>query len=278
MKKKIGFIGCGNMGSAMIGGMTGAGRAGGEKADAMVAADQVMASCDSESSAKKRAEALGIEVTTDNRKVAEFADILFLAVKPNMFESVIPQIAEAVTEKTCVVSIAAGQTIEAIEKMFGKKIHLVRAMPNTPALVGEAMSALSPNDAVTEGELAEVKALFESFGKAEIVPERRMDAVVGVSGSSPAYVYLFIEAMADAAVADGMPRAQAYKFAAQSVLGAAKMVLATGQHPGELKDAVCSPEGTTIEGVAALEEAGLRRAVIAGQRACVKKSREMSEQ
>ena len=128
------------------------------------------------------------------------------------------------------------------------------------------MSALSPNDAVTDEELSEVKALFESFGKAEIVPERLMDAVIGVSGSSPAYVYLFIEAMADAAVADGMPRAQAYKFAAQSVLGAAKMVLATGQHPGELKDAVCSPGGTTIEGVAALEEAGLRRAVIAGQR------------
>ena len=278
MEKKIGFIGCGNMGSAMIGGMTGAGRTGEEKASAMVPADQVVASCASETSAREKAGALGIEVTTDNRKVAEFADILFLAVKPNLFESVIPQIAEAVTEDMCVVSIAAGQTIAAIEKLFGKKIHLVRAMPNTPALVGEAMSALSPNDAVTDEELSEVKALFESFGKAEIVPERLMDAVIGVSGSSPAYVYLFIEAMADAAVADGMPRAQAYKFAAQSVLGAAKMVLATGQHPGELKDAVCSPGGTTIEGVAALEEAGLRRAVIAGQRACVKKSKEMTEQ
>ena len=125
-------------------------------------------------------------------------------------------------------------------------------------------------------QLAEVQAIFTSFGKAEVVPESLIDAVVGVSGSSPAYVYLFIEAMADAAVADGMPRAQAYKFAAQSVYGAAKMVLETGRHPGELKDAVCSPGGTTIEAVAALERGGLRDTVITAQRACSKKSHDMS--
>ena len=267
--KKIGFIGCGNMGSTMIGGMTGAGRAGGEKADAMVAADQVMASCASESSAKKRAEALGIEVTTDNRKVAEFADILFLAVKPNMFESVIPQIAEAVTEKTCVVSIAAGQTIEAIEKMFGKKIHLVRAMPNTPALVGEGMTGVCCNEEVSDAEMQDVLKILESCGKAEMLSERLIDVVVSVSGSSPAYVFMFIEAMADAAVAEGMPRAQAYKFAAQAVLGSAKMVLETGKHPGELKDMVCSPAGTTIEAVGVLEEHGFRSAVIDAMKACV---------
>ena len=148
-------------------------------------------------------------------------------------------------------------------------------MPNTPALVGEAMSALCPNRLVSEEELAETVTIFESFGSCEVVPETMIDTVIGVSGSSPAYVYLFIEAMADAAVADGMPRAMAYKFAAQSVLGAAKMVLETGTHPGALKDAVCSPGGTTIEAVAALEEQGLRSAVIKAQRACVQKAKDM---
>ena len=150
-------------------------------------------------------------------------------------------------------------------------------MPNTPAMVQEAMSAITPNEHITEEENKMVVSLFESFGKAEIVPESLMDAVVGVSGSSPAYVYMFIEAMADAAVNDGMPRAQAYKFAAQSVLGAAKMVLETGKHPGELKDAVCSPAGTTIAAVAKLEEGSFRSTVIAAQNACSEKSRAMSK-
>ena len=177
-----------------------------------------------------------------------------------------------------VVSIAAGQTLASITDLFGRQIKLVRSMPNTPALVGEAMSAVTPNEKISPEELQEVMAIFESFGKAEIVPETMMDAVVGVSGSSPAYVYMFIEAMADAAVADGMPRKQAYKFAAQSVLGAAKMVLETGEHPGVLKDAVCSPGGTTIAAVAELEKSGLRSSVIEAQRACVQKSRDMSKE
>ena len=167
--------------------------------------------------------------------------------------------------------------ISHIEAMFDSRLKLVRAMPNTPALVGEAMSALCCNELVTEEELAEAVSIFNSFGKCEVIKEALMDAVIGVSGSSPAYVYLFIEAMADAAVADGMPRAQAYKFAAQSVLGSAKMVLETGTHPGALKDAVCSPGGTTIEAVAVLEEEGLRNAVIKAQRACVQKSRDMGK-
>ena len=208
--------------------------------------------------------------------MAERSDILFLAVKPGKFDEVIPRISKHIKSNCVVVSIAAGKTISAIETAFGRKIKLVRAMPNTPALVGEAMSALCANDAVTSAELAQVQELFNSFGKSEIVPESMIDAVVGVSGSSPAYVYMFIEAMADAAVADGMPRAQAYKFAAQSVYGAAKMVLETGEHPGALKDAVCSPGGTTIEAVAALEKGGFRDAVITAQRACSQKSRDMS--
>ena len=146
-------------------------------------------------------------------------------------------------------------------------------MPNTPALVGEGMTGVCANDLVTEEELQLVLTLLKSFGRAEVVPEYLMDTVTGVSGSSPAYVFLFLEALADAVVAEGMPRKQAYEFAAQSVLGSAKMLLETGMHPGELKDMVCSPGGTTIEAVAVLERENLRSAVIDATRACIRKSK-----
>lgn len=146
-------------------------------------------------------------------------------------------------------------------------------MPNTPALVGEGMTGVCANDLVTEEELQLVLTLLKSVGRAEVVPEYLMDTVTGVSGSSPAYVFLFLEALADAAVAEGMPRKQAYEFAAQSVLGSAKMLLETGMHPGELKDMVCSPGGTTIEAVAVLERENLRSAVIDATRACIRKSK-----
>ncbi len=266
MAKKIGFIGCGNMGSAMIGGII-------KKGDYKT--NQIIASVHTIESANRLADKFEIEAMCDNKEVASQADILFLAVKPYMFAEVISEIRDVCKKNQLVVSVAAGQTIESITGLFGSQIKLVRAMPNTPALVGQAMSALTPNELVTDDEMAEVLAIFESFGQAEIVPESMMDAVVGVSGSSPAYVYMFIEAMADAAVADGMPRKQAYKFAAQSVLGAAGMVLETGEHPGVLKDAVCSPGGTTIAAVAELEKSGFRSSVIEAQRACVQKSRDM---
>lgn len=148
-------------------------------------------------------------------------------------------------------------------------------MPNTPALVGEGITAVCPNANVGEEDLKQVCDILESFGKVEVISEKIMDAVIAVSGSSPAYVFLFIEAMADAAVAEGMPRAQAYQFAAQSVLGSAKMVLETGKHPGELKDMVCSPAGTTIDAVRVLEEGGLRGIVMDAMHACAEKNRNM---
>ena len=148
-------------------------------------------------------------------------------------------------------------------------------MPNTPALVGEGMTAACCNENVTQEDLENVARLLESFGKCEFVPEHLMDVVVSVSGSSPAYVFMLIEAMADGAVADGMPREQAYRFAAQAVLGSAKMVLDTEKHPGELKDMVCSPGGTTIEAVRVLEREGLRSSVIESMKACVAKARGM---
>ncbi|WP_336967326.1 pyrroline-5-carboxylate reductase, partial [Bacillus cereus] len=147
---------------------------------------------------------------------------------------------------------------------------------NTPALVGEGMSALCFNEMVTEKDIKEVLNIFNIFGQTEVINEKLMDVVTSISGSSPAYVYMFIEAMADAAVLGGMPRKQAYKFAAQAVLGSAKMVLETGIHPGELKDMVCSPSGTTIEAVVTLEEKGLRTAIISAMKRCTQKSMEMS--
>lgn len=162
-----------------------------------------------------------------------------------------------------------------MEEQFGKPVRIVRTMPNTPALVGEGMTAACPNQYVTEKDKAYALKLLGAFGKVEVVPEHMIDAVVAVSGSSPAYVFMLIEAMADGAVAEGMPRAQAYEFAAQAVYGSAKMVLETKKHPGELKDMVCSPAGTTIEAVRVLEQSGFRSAVIEAEKACAEVSRSL---
>lgn len=255
------------MASAIIGGILKSG---------IVKTEQITATAKTEKTLASLKERFHIHTTSDNVDAARVADILFLSVKPYLFPEVISEIKDVVTQNTLLISIAAGQTISAIESLFGRDIKLLRAMPNTPALVGESMSALSTNRNISEADLVEAISIFNSFGKCEVVPETLMDAVIGVSGSSPAYIYMFIEAMADAAVADGMPRSQAYKFAAQSVLGSAKMVLETGTHPAVLKDAVCSPGGTTIEAVAVLEEKGMRNAVISAQRACVRKSKKMT--
>ena len=262
----LGFIGCGNMAQAMLKGIL---------AKGLYAKEDIIVSRRSETVLRQIQDELGVQTTTDNRKVAAEADVLILAVKPHQFAEVIAEIREVVKEETLVISIAAGQSIAGIERMFGKAIRLVRTMPNTPALVLAGATGVCFNDQVDETGKEQAVALFESFGVVEIVSESMIDTVIGVSGSSPAYVFMFIEAMADAAVADGMPREQAYQLAAQSVMGSAKMVLETGRHPGELKDMVCSPGGTTIEAVRVLEERGLRSAVIEGQRACVKKAREM---
>ena len=268
MDKIIGFIGCGNMGGAMIGGII--------KSN-IVPANKVYVADLNEKALKETKEKYGVSITTNNVELAKASDIIILALKPNLYPIVINQIKKDVKDDVIIVTIAAGKDIKGTEETFGKKIKVVRVMPNTPALVGEGMSALCPNDMVTKEELEEIISIFESFSKTEIVRENLMDAVTSVSGSSPAYVFMLIEAMADAAVIDGMPRQQAYKFASQAVLGSAKMVLETGMHPGALKDMVCSPGGTTIEAVATLEEKGFRTAIISAMRSCTKKSIEMSK-
>nr|WP_297707898.1 pyrroline-5-carboxylate reductase [uncultured Butyrivibrio sp.] len=262
----IGFIGLGNMAKAIIGGILARG---------LMGPNEIIGTAATEATRLKVSNKYGIQVRSSNAAVAKEADIIFLAVKPQYLKVVIADIMDSVDENKIIVSIAAGKTINWLAKEFEKPVKIIRVMPNTPALVLEGCSAVCRNDLVGDNDFQFVMELLESFGKAYTVPESMMDVVVGVSGSSPAYVFLFIEAMADAAVAGGMPRKQAYEFAAQSVLGSAKMVLETGKHPGELKDMVCSPAGTTIEAVRVLEEKGFRAAVIDAVSACVEKSRNL---
>lgn len=264
IEMKIGFIGTGNMGSAIIEGIV-----------KNHLSDKVAAFDKNEKALADLAKRLGIVPLKDEKSVAENCDILFLAVKPNVVYDVIAKIKSVVSENIVIVSIVAGQSIEKLENAFGKSIKLVRVMPNTPALVGESMAALCKNATADEGDIEAVAKIFNCLGKAEIVSEYMMDAVTAVSGSSPAYVFMMIEAMADAAVMGGIPRQKAYTFAAQAVLGSAKMVLETGMHPGELKDMVCSPAGTTIEAVKVLEECGFRSAIIDAMQACMDKSKDM---
>ena len=231
----LGFVGCGNMAQAMLKGIL---------AKGLYKADEIIVSRRTKEALDALHEELGVQTTTDNKEVAEKADVLVLAIKPYQFADVIPEIAPVCKENALVISIAAGQTIANIEKLFGKTMKIVRTMPNTPALVLAGATGMCFHPSVSKEERGTAITIFESFGVVAEVSENMIDTVIGVSGSSPAYVFMFI-------------------------------VLETGKHPGELKDMVCSPAGTTIEAVRVLEEKGLRSAVIEGQMACVKKAREL---
>ena len=258
-KMKLGFIGTGTMASAIMGGII---------KKAIIPAEEIIGADLFAPGRERVQKQFGIHVTDSNKEVVEKAEVIILSVKPQFYESVINEIKDDIKKDQIVITIAPGKTLAWLSEKFGKDVKLVRTMPNTPAMVGEGMTAACPNEHMTEEEIAYVRTLLESFSRVEIVPERLMDVVVSVSGSSPAYVFVMIEAMADAAVSGGMPRAQAYQFAAQAVLGSAKMVLDTGKHPGELKDMVCSPAGTTIEAVRTLEERGFRSAIIEAMKVC----------
>ncbi|MDR2043753.1 MAG: pyrroline-5-carboxylate reductase [Clostridium sp.] len=265
---KIGFIGLGNMAGAMIGGIL--------KKRAL-APEDILGSAKTAQTRERMKADYGIQVRDGNREVAGAVSVLFLAVKPVFLREVIEEIREAASPGTLVVSLAPGRSLESLQEAFGRRdLKFARCMPNTPALVLEGCTGVCADAGVTPEEMERLLRLLRSFGTAAVVPERLMDVVAGVSGSSPAYVFLFLEAMADGAVAEGMPRKQAYEFAAQAVLGSARLLLETGRHPGELKDMVCSPGGTTIQGVKVLEEKGLRAAVMAAMEACVRKSRTIS--
>lgn len=263
---KLGFIGTGNMASAIMGGII---------KKQIVAADEIIGADLFAPGREKAKSQFGIHVTGSNKEVVEKAEVIVLSVKPQFYADVIREIRDDIRKEQIVITIAPGKTLAWLSEQFGKDVKIVRTMPNTPAMVGEGMTAACPNEYMTEEETAYVRTLLESFSRVEIIPERLMDTVVSVSGSSPAYVFMLIEAMADAAVSGGMPRAQAYQFAAQAVLGSAKMVLETGKHPGELKDMVCSPAGTTIEAVRVLEERGFRSSIFEAMKVCEEISKGM---
>ena len=261
---KIGFIGLGNMGGAIIGGII---KSGLFKPEDIIGFDKSM---DMAANARDK---FHIGIGKNNIDVVKSCDVLVLAVKPQFAREVISEIEKSTSDKTLIISIMAGKTLKFIEDAFGSnKAKIVRCMPNTPALVGEGCTALSPNGNVSQEEIELALKIFNSFGKASVVPERLMDAVVAASGSSPAFVFMFIEALADEVVEAGMPRNQAYMFVAQTVLGSAKLMLDTGRLPADLKDMVCSPGGTTIEGVRVLEEKGFRGAIMDAAKAVWEKS------
>lgn len=210
-------------------------------------------------------------------EVVNHADFLFLAVKPQQLPEVGSEVAPLLKPQQTVISIAAGVPLAKLGVMLSDHRRLVRIMPNTPALVGCGAAGLAVGEGVDEADVAAIQALMNSVGLCERIPESLMDAVTGLSGSGPAYVFQFIEALSDGGVMAGLPRDKATKLAAQTVLGAAKMVLETGQHPGELKDAVASPAGTTIYGLAALEENAFRSAVIEAVSASANRSKELGE-
>ncbi|MBX4270987.1 pyrroline-5-carboxylate reductase [Clostridium estertheticum] len=268
MDKTIGFIGCGNMARAMISGIV--------KSN-LVPSENIIASNPSDKNLSKVKEEHNIIVTNDNIEVAKFSNIVILAVKPYKYLDVIEEIKPYLKKDVVIVTIAAGITLDRMSNLLGEKAKIIRTMPNTPALVSEGMSALCSNINITHDELQDVLKIFESFGKVEILEEKLIDVVPSVSGSSPAYVYMFIEALGDGAVLQGMPRGKAYKMAAQAVLGAAKMVLETGEHPGKLKDDVCSPGGTTIEAVYTLEKNNFRGTVISAMESCTEKAIKMGK-
>ncbi len=263
---KVGFIGCGNMGQAMLAGMLGSGK---------ISEKDVIVSVKTANTKEKIERQYKVSVAQKNIEVVREADYVFLAVKPQYYEEVLAEIRSEIKEQTVLISIAPGKTFAWIKEKAGKSCKIVRAMPNTPSCVKEGMMGICGNERVSASELKAVCDLCSGFSKTEIVAEELMDVVTAVSGSSPAYVFMFIEAMADAAVEGGMPRQQAYTFAAQAVLGSAKMVLETNLHPAQLKDMVCSPGGTTIQAVRILEEQGMRAAVMDAVKACLDKSRSM---
>jgi pyrroline-5-carboxylate reductase len=258
---KIGIIGIGNMGFAILKGLL---KTYGKE-------DIIFTDVNKERCAQISSE-MGVAYAESNARCASQAKYVVLAVKPQYFDPVLSDIRNEVTEDHVIISIAPGITTAQLKEKLGEEKRMVRAMPNTPALLGEGMTGVCYDEkAFSQEEKETISDIFRSLGRMRIVEERLMNAVVCASGSSPAYVYMFIEALADGAVKYGLPRDAAYEMAAQTVLGSARMVLETGEHPGALKDKVCSPGGTTIEGVSALEESGFRSAVIKAADACFKK-------
>lgn len=262
----VGFLGAGKMASALASGLVRAGIAG---------KDDILASDVNSQARTAFTDATGARTTAANAEVAKASTVLIVAVKPDQVEGLLKEISPEITERHLVISIAAGVTIAKMESVLPSGARVVRVMPNTPALVGASAAGFALGKAAKEQDAQTVTRLLSAVGLAYQVKESLLDAVTGLSGSGPAFVYIVIEALSDGGVAAGLPRDVATKLAAQTVLGGAKMVLETGLHPGALKDQVTSPGGTTIEGVHELEKGGLRAALMNAVRAASDKARKL---
>ncbi len=252
-EKMIGFIGAGKMGGAIIKGLLSSGFAKKEDIIASEATEQL---------AEKTSKSLGISVITDNKELVQKSDVIIFATKPFVIKEVLKNASSEITTQKLVLSIAAGVSVDSIESIIGQDIPIIRVMPNTPALVNEGMTAISRNSSVSEDQIQYAKKLFSNVGRCIEVPEKHLDSVTGISGSGPAFFYLIIEALADGGVKMGIPKQEALELAAQTALGAAKMVLESGKHPSILKDEVTTPGGCTAVGLSVLENEGVRAALI----------------
>lgn len=262
---KLGFIGAGNMGAAILKGIL--------RKRCLRAEDIAISRKHPERSGEWARQ--GVQVMRSNAELARACDCIVLAVKPVYVPEVLDEIRDALEGK-CLISIVAGYTFEMLRENLPKTTRFIRVMPNTPLAVGEGMTLISDRYTCTEEEFAFTRSIFEAAGSVAVVEDRVYTAANGISGCGPAFVYAFIEALADGGVRYGVPRALAYQLAAQTLIGASKMVLETGEHPGKLKDAVCSPGGTTIEGMYALEKGGMRAAVIDAVGATVEKTQKLA--
>jgi pyrroline-5-carboxylate reductase len=264
--QKVGFIGGGNMGEALIKGLIAAN---------LVPAEAVYASDVRIERLRALDQQYGVQLCEDNAELVRQVDIVILAVKPQIMAPVVRHIASAVTRKKLLISIAAGVSTATIRAALGKDARLIRVMPNTPALVLEGATAIAKAEGLEPGDLDTAGEIFSAVGRVVTLDEELMDAVTGLSGSGPAYVALVVESLADGGVKMGLDRLTAMTLATQTVLGAARLMLETGMHPGALKDMVSSPGGTTIAGIAALEEGGLRHNLIRAVERATQRSREL---
>ena len=262
----IGFVGAGNMAEAIIRGLL---------KGAHITADRVLASGPRQERLDELAAKYAIHTTLSNRDVAKASGLLVLSIKPQIMDKVLREIADHLKPGTLVVSIAAGVDTAAIEDAIPETMRVVRAMPNTPALVGAAATAIAGGKHASETDLATCRALFDAVGITVTLGEEHLDAVTGLSGSGPAYIFLILEALADAGVKVGLSRRNAQRLAAQTVMGSAKLLLDTDEHPGKLKDMVTSPGGTAIAGLHTLEQGGLRTTLINAVETATKRAREL---
>lgn len=269
MNKKIGFIGCGNMGGALIQGLTNSNQ---------INYQNIFVFDKNPQKANTIVDKYNVSTKNNIQELAEASYFIILAVKPNIIPAILKELSSDSIKEKVLISIAAGITIKTIKKTIEKECRVARVMPNTPALVGEGMTAISFDNTINDEEKENIKQIFQTVGRVIEIEEKHMNAITALSGSSPAYVFIFIEAMADAAVRMGIPRNLAYNVAAQAVLGSAKMILDTGKHPGELKDMVCSPAGTTIEAVYQLEKRGFRGTIMKAMQECYEKAEELSKE